>query len=80
VISRIEHYRILRRDIAFLRHIVEACEGLAFVRTVDPRAGVVAVHVPPGRETEAGELMRGLAKVLALEPLSAADAGEGVHG
>jgi hypothetical protein len=66
--SRIHHYRVRRRDIAFLRYAIEACDGLAFLRTLEPRAGLVALHVPPGREAEAEELMRGLASVLPLEP------------
>ncbi len=64
--SQIRHYRVRRRDIAFLRHVLEACDGVAFLRTVDPRVGLVALHIPPGREAEAEGVMSGLETVLPL--------------
>ncbi len=64
--SQIRHYRVRRRDIAFLRHVLEACDGVAFLRTVDPRVGLVALHIPLGREAEAEDVMRGLEAVLPL--------------
>ena len=64
--SQIRHYRVRRRDIAFLRHVLEACDGVAFLRTVDPRVGLVALHIPPGREAEAEGVVRGLETVLPL--------------
>jgi hypothetical protein len=64
--SQIRHYRVRRCDIAFLRHVLEACDGVAFLRTVDARVGLVALHIPPGRETEAEDVMRGLQTVLPL--------------
>jgi hypothetical protein len=73
--SRIRHYRVRRCDIAFLRYALEACDGVAFLRTVDPRAGLVALHVPPGREAEAEDLMRGLQTVLPLAAERALDSG-----
>ena len=69
--SRIRYYRVRRRDIAFVRHTVEACDGVAFVRTVDPGGGLIALHVPPGREAEADSVVRGLAAVMTIEPADA---------
>ena len=69
--STLRHYRCRRRDIAFLRFAIEACDGVAFLRTLDPRAACVALHVPPGCENEADELMRGLQKVVRIEELPA---------
>lgn len=77
--SRIRHYRVRRRDIAFVRHTVEACDGVAFVRTVDPAAGLIALHVPPGREAEADSVVRGLAAVMSIEPADAPGPTGGPH-
>lgn len=65
--STLRYYRCRRRDIAFLRFAVEACDGLAFLRTLDPAGALVALHVPPGCEDEVDELMRGLQKVVRIE-------------
>ncbi len=39
-----------RKEIAFLRFIFEAYEGIAVLSTVDQRNGIVVLHVPPGCE------------------------------
>ena len=65
------YYRCRRRDVAFLRFAIEACDGVAFLRTVDPGEARVALDVPPGCENEVDELMRGLQTVVPIEELPA---------
>lgn len=72
---QIRHYCVRRRDIAFLRYAIEACDGVAFLRTVDPGAGVVALHIPPGREAEAEAMMRSLESVMPLQSAGTAEPG-----
>ncbi|MBI5578818.1 MAG: DUF4911 domain-containing protein [Deltaproteobacteria bacterium] len=63
------YFRVRREDIAFLRFLLEACDGIAFMLTVEPSQGVVALYVPPGREAEVEAFMGGLQKTMRIEPL-----------
>jgi hypothetical protein len=65
-----QHYfRVRRNDIAFLRFLLEACDGIAFMLTVEPSQGVVALYVPPGREAEVEAFMAGLPETMHIESL-----------
>ena len=44
------YFRINRRDISYLRFILEAYEGVAVVTTMDARSGIVKVMTAPGSE------------------------------
>ena len=70
------HFQVRREDIAFLRHVIEACEGIAFLSTADSQRGVVVLHVPPGCEREAEEVIGGLKTVMRIASLSPADGQE----
>lgn len=50
-------YHINRKEIYFLRFLLEAYEGAASMTTLDAQQGVVALHVAPGREAEVENLM-----------------------
>ena len=63
------YFRVRRKDIALLRFLLEACDGIAFMLTVEPSQGVVALYVPPGREAEVEAFMGGLQETMRIEPL-----------
>ena len=44
------YFRIDRRDISYLRFILEAYEGVAVLTTVDAGQGIVKVLIAPGSE------------------------------
>jgi hypothetical protein len=69
--STLRQYRCRRQDIAFLRFVIEACDGIGFLRTMDPGQARVALHVPPGCEGEVDEVMQGLRRVVPVEELAA---------
>jgi len=46
-----------RREIHFLRFLLEAYEGVAVLTTLNETQGLVALLIAPGRETEAAELI-----------------------
>lgn len=50
-------YNIHRKEIYYLRFLLEAYEGAASMTTIDAQKGIVALHVAPGRETEVACLM-----------------------
>lgn len=66
------YYRVDRRDIAFLRFIVEAYEGIAVLSTVDQYKGLVVLHVPAGCEDSVIGLMTDLSSQMRIEPVTAA--------
>jgi hypothetical protein len=63
------YFRVRRNDVAFLRFLLEACDGIAFMLTLEPSQGVVALYVPPGREAEVEAFMGGLQETMRIEPL-----------
>ena len=54
------YYRVERRDISFLRFILEGYEGAAVLTTVDADNGIVGVRIAPGREQEIAALLDAL--------------------
>ena len=65
------------REIAYLSFIIESYEGVAVMRTVDPREGIVEVMVPPSHEVEIGEILKDLAREF---PVHRLPTREGVLG
>jgi hypothetical protein len=43
-------YRLRSQDIAYLRTTIESYDGMAVVKTIDPRAALVEIQVSPGCE------------------------------
>jgi hypothetical protein len=61
------YYRVDRRDIAFLRFIFEAYEGLAMIETLNPESGAVVFYIAPGRESEVDMILRDLKGEIMME-------------
>jgi len=62
-----KYYRIDRREICFLKFILEGYEGLALLSTCNPERGIVVLKIAPGCETEANVLMQALQKEIMIE-------------
>jgi hypothetical protein len=54
------YYRVAKNDIAFIRFILEAYDGVAVLRTVDPTRGIIALHQAPDRQKLAARIMDSL--------------------
>jgi len=63
------YYRIDRREIHFLKFILEGYDGVAVVRTVDPPAGLVALHIGPGCQGVVDMIIKDLEREIRIEPL-----------
>jgi hypothetical protein len=61
------YFKISRRDIAYLKFILESYEGIGVLRTIDPRAGIVEVMVPPGLEREMEMVLEGLRDEISMK-------------
>jgi hypothetical protein len=68
-----KYYRVDRREISFLKFIIEAYEGTAMLRTVDPEAGIVALHISPGCEAVADMILDDLKQAIMIEDSSRSD-------
>ncbi|MBI5843235.1 MAG: tRNA (N6-isopentenyl adenosine(37)-C2)-methylthiotransferase MiaB [Deltaproteobacteria bacterium] len=61
-------YYVDPAEIHFVRFVTEAWDGVAFMSTLDERAGLIRLSVPPGREGEADEMMDALGRDVSLSP------------
>jgi len=62
-----QRYRVDRREIAFIRFILEAYDGLAVVTTLDPAAGLIEFHIAPGCEQDVERILQDLQQDIMME-------------
>ena len=63
------YYRVDRREIAFLRFIFEAYDGIALVKTIDAQKGLILLYIAPGCEQDVDFVLRDLEKQIMIEHL-----------
>ena len=73
--TKIRHYRVDKREISFLRFILEAYDGIAVLTTLDPASGIIEICVAPGCEEELDEILEELKSSILIEAHTA-DCGE----
>ncbi len=61
------YYRIDRRQIAFLKFILEAYDGIATLSTIDSRRGIVSLDIPPGCEPDVDSVLEDLGRQMMIE-------------
>ncbi len=59
-------YQLAKAEIGYLRFITEAYDGLLWVRTLDPGAGLVEIAWPASRETDVASLLAALGAEIGL--------------
>jgi len=62
------YYRVDRREIAFIKFIFEAYDGIAVLETLDPNAGIVVFHIAPDCEPDADAILLDLKREIMIEP------------
>jgi len=62
------YYRVDRREIAFIKFILEAYDGIAVLETLDPTAGIVVFHIAPGCKRDIDALLEDLKREILIEP------------
>jgi hypothetical protein len=65
-----KYFRLHREDIAYFKFIIESYEGMAVVRTKDPREAIVELMVAPGWEKDVEEVLDGLREEMTIELIS----------
>jgi len=67
------YYRVDRREIAFIKFIVEAYDGIAVLETLDPIAGIVVFHIAPCCKRDIDALLEDLKREILIEPVQIND-------
>ena len=55
-------FRVDRHEINYLRVTIESYDGMAVVRTVDPKEALIEIQMSPGCETWIDDLLHSLAE------------------
>jgi hypothetical protein len=63
------YYRIDRRQIHFLKFILEGYDGVAVLRTIDPSEGLVVLHIGPGCQSMVDIIIQDLQRQVRIEPV-----------
>ena len=64
-----KYYRVDRRDISFLKFILEAYDGLAVLTTADSEKGIVVISIAPGCEADVEMILQDLKKDVMIEDI-----------
>ena len=62
-----KYYRLDRREIAFIKFILEAYDGLAVLKTVSPADGLVELSIAPGCQKDVEDLIGDLSREILIE-------------
>jgi hypothetical protein len=68
--DRTRYFMVPPEEIAYVGFVVHAYEGLAVVRTLDGRLGLIEMLVAPDLEEELDALLRELSRELALREVT----------
>lgn len=71
-----KYFRIDRKQIAYLKFILEGYDGMAVLSTLDPEAGVVMLDIGPGCEADVNLIIDDLGREIRIEPLNGPPSGD----
>jgi len=63
------YFKVARRDMVYLKFILEAYEGMNVMTTVDNMNGIIRIVIMPGFEQDMDELLAELGTQVAMEPV-----------
>jgi len=61
------YYRVDRREIAFLRFIFEAYDGIAIIETLNSESGLIVIYIAPGCEPDVDMILGDLKSDIMME-------------
>lgn len=64
------YFRVNRRDMVYLKFILEAYEGMNVMSTVDNAAGIIRIAIMPGFEDDMDALLVELGTKVMMEPVA----------
>ena len=66
----IQHYRVDRREIAFIKFIFEGYDGIAGMRTINPAKGIIELRIAPGPEEPVDRILQDLKREILMRRLA----------
>jgi hypothetical protein len=63
------YFKVARRDMVFLKFILEAYEGMNVMSTVDNTVGVIRIAIMPGFVDDMDGLLADLGRQVSMEPV-----------
>ncbi|MGB5422127.1 MAG: DUF4911 domain-containing protein [Desulfobacterales bacterium] len=66
--SLTQYYRVDRREIAYIKFVIESYDGVGLLSTVEPQSGLIAIRIPPGCEELIDDIISDLKKTILIEP------------
>ena len=64
-----KYFRVDRREIAFLKFIFEAYDGIVTITTLDPDQGIIRLFIATGCENDVEMILRDLKKDIMIEQI-----------
>jgi hypothetical protein len=62
------YFKVLHRDMVYLKFILEAYEGMNVMSTVDNKVGIIRIAIMPGFVADMDALLAELGKQVTMEP------------
>jgi hypothetical protein len=62
MITTIANFHVDRKEISYLRWVIESYDGIAFLKTIDPYEAIIELEISPGCEKLVLELLDYLRK------------------
>ena len=63
-----QYYRVDRREIAYIKFVLESYDGVGVLSTVEPQAGLIVIRIAPGCEGLINDIISDLKKTILIEP------------
>jgi hypothetical protein len=63
------YFRVRRKDIAFVKFIIEAYEGIGSLTTIQPSDGLIRIQIPPGCKGVVQDVIEDLRRDLRIQPV-----------
>lgn len=61
------YYKIDGKEICFVKSILEAYDGMAVLRTVDPKEGIIEISIIPGCEEDIRSILNDLKNHISID-------------
>ena len=66
-----------RRQIAYIKFIIEAYDGIAGMRTINPTKGIIKLHIAPGCEEQVDRILHDLKGEILIQRIASESSGSG---
>lgn len=66
-----KYFRIDRKEICFLKFIIEAYDGIGVLTTINSAKGIIVINIAPGCEADVEVIIKDLEKSIMLEEIQA---------